>query len=107
MAYEANEIIAAQLLIDRQRYPAQMASSKAQALEAPTADTICVIKKNGVQIALLTFPAGDPVGVFSGMAAAEKCASGDYLTVEAPAVPDATFNNALISLFSERYIQDP
>jgi hypothetical protein len=106
MAYAASEVIYGHIFTDKAWYPAQMANSKCRALVAPTGNCSCIIKKNGAQIATIDFTAGNPVPVFANMAAAVTFdpATSDYITVEAPAAPDATLDQILLSLYSERYL---
>lgn len=63
------------------------ARSFARARVAATASTVYLIKRNGTQVATITFAAGATVGVWS---AGVTWADGDFATVEAPATADAT-----------------
>lgn len=102
--YTASQVIAGHIFLDKAWFPAQMANSQAYALAASTGAAACIIKKNGGQIATMTFAGGNPVPAFANMAAAVTFAVGDRLTVEAPVVPDATLSDILLSLWSERYL---
>lgn len=103
MAYSASEVIAASIYIDKLYFPAQMAKSQARALTTSTGTAVCLIKKNGAQIATMTFSAGNATPAFANMASAVTVSAGDYITIEAPASPDATLYGVIVTLFSERY----
>ena len=68
-------------------FTSTVARSLARARVTATASTIYVVKKNGAQVATVTFAAGATVGVWS---ANITWADGDFATIEAPATPDAT-----------------
>ena len=104
MPYTSSQVIAGHVFIDKAWFPPQMANSSARALVASTGAAVCLIKKNGVQIATMTFAGGNPIPVFANMAAAVTFAVGDYMTVEAPVVLDDTLDDILLSLWSERYL---
>lgn len=63
------------------------ARSFARARIAATAATVYVVRRNGAQVATVTFAAGATVGVWS---AGVTWADGDFATLEAPATADAT-----------------
>lgn len=69
------------------------ARSFARARVAATASTVYVVKKNGTQVATVTFAAGATVGVWS---AGVTWADGDFATLEAPATPDTTLADITI-----------
>lgn len=64
------------------------ANSAARAGIAATAQTIFVVKRGGTQIGTVTFAASATTGTISISSSA--VAAGDHLTINAPAVPDAT-----------------
>jgi len=100
----ASQVIAHHVFADKVSFPPQLANSSAKALVAATAETIFIIKKNGAQIATMTFAIAGTVPVFADMAAAVTFAPDDYLTVEGPAIPDATLSDISVTLFGERYL---
>lgn len=63
------------------------ARSFARARVAATASTVYLVKRNGAQVATVTFAAGATVGVWS---AGVTWADGDFAVLEAPATADAT-----------------
>src|SRR5690606_31878 len=67
--------------------------SFARARVAATAATVFTVKRNGTQVATVTFAAGATVGVWS---AAATWADGDFATIEAPATPDASLADITI-----------
>lgn len=70
------------------------ARSTARASVAATASTMFVVRRNGTQVATVTFAAGATVGVWS---AGVTWADGDFAVVEGPATPDATLADITIS----------
>lgn len=70
-------------------FAAAFAGSVAVAGTAATADAVYTIRRNGTAIGTMTFAAGQSVPSFAPSAAA-AFASGDVLTITAPASPDAT-----------------
>lgn len=74
-------------------FTSTVARSLARARVAATASTVFVVKRNGTQVATVTFAAGATVGMWS---AAVAWADGDFATVEAPATPDATLADITI-----------
>lgn len=71
---------------------ANLQGSLAKAGIAGTASSVFSIKKNGSQVATITFSAGATSGTFSTQASL-SLASGDVLTVDAQATADATLAN--------------
>lgn len=69
------------------------ARSFARARVAATASTVYLVKRNGAQVATVTFGVGATVGVWS---AGVAWADGDFAVVEAPATPDATLADITI-----------
>ncbi len=69
--------------------PANCAGSLAKSAVAATGSSVFVIKKNGTQIATVTFAAAGTNGTFSTQAEV-SFAAGDTLQVTAPASVDAT-----------------
>ena len=69
------------------------ARSFARARVAATAATTFIVKRNGAQVAQVTFAAGATVGARS---AAVTWAADDFATVEAPATADATLQDISI-----------
>jgi hypothetical protein len=67
--------------------------SFARARVAATASTVYIVRRNGTQVAMVTFAAGATVGVWS---ADIPWADGDFATVEAPATADATLADITI-----------
>jgi|GEM_PF-2031804 len=74
-------------------FSSTVARSFARARVAATASTVFTIKRNGAQVAMVTFAAGATVGVWS---AAVTWADGDFATIEAPATPDASLADITI-----------
>lgn len=70
-----------------------VARSFARARVAATASTVFTVKRNGSQVATVTFAAGATVGVWS---AGVTWADGDFATVEAPTTADATLSDITI-----------
>lgn len=70
------------------------ARSTARARVAATALTVFVVRRNGTQVATVTFATGATVGVWS---AGVTWADGDFAVVEGPASPDATLADITIS----------
>lgn len=100
MAYTASQLITGSVFVDNLCFPINMARSQAYALTTSTGTAVCLVKHNGVQIATLTFSAGNAVGVFAAMASAVTVVPGGRITIEAPASPDATLDNVLVTLYS-------
>ena len=74
-------------------FTSTVARSVARARVAATASTVFVVKRNGTQVATITFAAGATVGVWSS---AVVWADGDFATIEAPTTPDATLADITI-----------
>jgi hypothetical protein len=74
------------------KIPANFVGSRAVAETAATAQTVFVVKKNGTQIATITFGISGSTATFSTQAEVSFIA-GDKLVVEAPASPDLTLAN--------------
>lgn len=72
------------------------ANSLAKSLVAATASTTFTIRKNGTQVGTIVFSAAGTVGVFTITTPAVALA--DYVTVHAPATPDATLADISITL---------
>ena len=83
-----NQIIFQQTMGTTARFPTNLAGSFATLATAATAITVYALKKNGTGFGTITFAASGTVGAFS--ATATSFASGDILTLVAPASPDAT-----------------
>lgn len=102
MAYAANQVIYHKLIA---KYGEIITSAwpytKARALTVSTGAAVCSIQKNGVQVATMTFSAGNAVPVISSMAGSLRLAAGDYLTLVAPAVPDATLYDVMFNPYTE------
>lgn len=71
--------------------------SLATALVAATASTSFLLNQNGVSFGSFTFAAGATVATFTSLAD-WSFAIGDYITVTAPATPDATLSNVSFNL---------
>lgn len=71
------------------------ARSFARARVAATASTVYLVKRNGTQVATVTFAAGATVGVWS---AGVTWADGDFAVLEAPATADATLADITIGV---------
>ena len=69
--------------------PANFAGAVAKAGTASTASAVFAVKKNGTQVATVSFTAGNVNGTFSTQAAI-GVAVGDVFTIEAPATADTT-----------------
>jgi hypothetical protein len=82
-------------------FPSGLTGSVASAGTAATASTVFNLAKNGSAIGTLTFAAAGTTGSFS-FASAVSVASGDVLTVTAPATPDATLANISVTLTATR-----
>lgn len=102
--YTASQMIAHHVFVDKVRFPAQLAESRARATDAATAEAVCSVQRNGVQIATMTFAASGQVATFADMSAAVSFDDGDYLTIVAPATPDSTLAGVAVTLFGERYL---
>ena len=75
--------------IDPFTIPANFSGSSASLSVAATASTVFVVKQNGTQIGTITFAISGTTGTFSTQAAVQ-IATGDILTVVAPAIADST-----------------
>lgn len=71
------------------------ARSFARARVAATASTVYAVKRNGAQVATVTFAAGATVGVWS---AGVTWADGDFAVLEAPATADATLADITVGV---------
>ncbi|MFQ5339960.1 MAG: hypothetical protein ACE5F6_00280 [Anaerolineae bacterium] len=100
----ASEIFFFKLFLDSVVFTIDFSQSRCIALVAATAQTVLIIKKNGVQVGTITFAAAGTVGVFGGAPADVTCVAGDYLTIEGPAVPDVTLADIAATLFGERFL---
>jgi len=100
----ASEIFFFKVFLDSVVFTINFSQSRCIALVAATAQAILIIKKNGIQVGTITFAAGGTVGVFGGAIADVKFVDGDYITIEGPAVPDATLANITATLFGERVL---
>lgn len=76
---------------------ASLEGSLVAATTAATASTVFTLKKNGTQVNTITFAAAGTTATF-GAFGAVTFAIGDVLTVEAPATPDATLADIMITL---------
>jgi len=74
-------------------FASTVARSFARARIAATASTVYLVKKNGSQVATVTFAAGSTTGTWS---AAVTWADGDFAVLEAPATADATLADITI-----------
>lgn len=74
-------------------FTSTVARSFARARVAATASTVFIVRRNGIQVATVTFSAGATVGVWS---AAVTWADGDFATLEAPPAPDVTLADITI-----------
>lgn len=70
-------------------FPANLAGSYGTADTAAAANAVCVIKKGATQVGTATFAAGATTATFV-LAGGVSLASGEKLTIIAPASPDAT-----------------
>ena len=76
------------------------AGSQAKALTAATAEAVFTVKLNGAAVGTITFAIGATTATFNTTGAAVAIVAGDYLTVEAPAVTDATLDDIAITFLS-------
>lgn len=83
------QVIAVIPMIRAITFDVDMALSQAIAITAATAETIFVLKKNGVQFGTVTFAIGGTVGTFAA-AVPPAFIAGNYLSVHGPATADAT-----------------
>lgn len=74
-------------------FASTVARSFARARVAATAATAYVVRRNGAQVATVTFAAGATVGVWS---AGVTWADGDFATLEAAATADSTLADITI-----------
>jgi hypothetical protein len=81
-------------------FPINMAGSQARGSIAATAQTDFLLKRAGTTIATIRFAAGSPTATFIA-AAAIHVAPGDFLTILAPATPDATLQDIGITFKGE------
>lgn len=79
------------------KLPLGYTDSLARSVTAATAATVFNIFEGATNIGTLTFAAGQTTGTFSA-AAARTVAKGSLVTIVAPAVVDATFADAAITL---------
>lgn len=98
--YSAEEL-AGHVFTDTVNFPAGLTGSSGFATDAPTADAVFTIKKNGSSVGTITFADGDNTASFalSGGAVLE---AGDVLTVVAPEPQDATLFQVSITLAGTR-----
>lgn len=81
--------------------PAGLAGSRATVQVAPTATTVISVRKNGSEVATITFSAGVTVGTLAAASAISLLAS-DELSFVGPATADATLNGLAVSLLGMR-----
>jgi len=87
-----NRVIPAEIVL-----PASMTGSIAEAGVAATAQTDFDVQKNGSSVATIRFAAAGTSASFIN-AGADTFAAGDNLKVVAPASPDATLANIVMTL---------
>lgn len=75
-------------------FTSTVARSLARARVAATASAVYLVKRNGTQVATVTFSAGATVGTWSANVA---WADGDFAVLEAPATADATLADITIA----------
>jgi len=76
--------------------------SAGKALVAATNDTVFSIKKNGVEIGIMTVLAGQTVPSFTFFADVSLTGGADYLTVINPASPDPTLALLGFAIYARR-----
>jgi hypothetical protein len=81
--------------------PAGLTGSRATAQTAPTATTVISVRKNGSEVATITFSAGVTVGTLAA-ASAIALITSDELSFVGPATADATFAGLAVSLLGLR-----
>lgn len=77
--------------------PINLTGTRARAFIVSTGSAVFSIQKNGVQFCTITFAAGSATGVL-GTCAAQTFVAGDYITIVAPAIADATIADIGITL---------
>lgn len=98
--YSAEEL-AGHVFTNSVNFPAGLTGSKGFATDAPTADAVFTIKKNGTSIGSVTFADGDNTATFA-LSGGAVFAAGDVLTVVAPEPQDATLFQVSITLAGYR-----
>lgn len=101
-AMPANNALMARVLFARQvQFPNNFAGSVASAASAATASVVLSVRKNGTEVAQVTFGAGQTAGVVTG--ASVTFNSGDVLTLyTTQTIADATLANISITLTGTR-----
>lgn len=94
--YSAEEL-AGHVFTNSVNFPAGLTGSQGFATDAPTADAVFTIKKNGSSIGTVTFADGDNTASFA-LSGGAVFAAGDVLTVVAPEPQDATLFQVSITL---------
>lgn len=82
-------------------FPANFAGSVGIASVAATASTAFDVRKNGTSVGTITFAAGATTATFT-TSGAVTYAAGDYLSIVAPATPDATLADPGVVLAGSR-----
>jgi hypothetical protein len=83
-------------------YPANFAGSQGGALVASTGTATFDIQKNDVSMGTMVFTSDDEATFTTTSGTAKSLAPGDYLSVIAPASPDATLADIGFTLFGDR-----
>lgn len=99
----SNEMVMRVVVTRSFSVPANFADSRAVATNVGSAAAVFAIRKNGVQIATLTYAAGSPTGAFSASPAITFNV-GDQLSITAPAAPDATLGSIAITVAAIRLL---
>jgi len=81
-------------------FPANMGGSKATGTPAATAQAVFLVKKNGTQVATITWAAAGTVATFSG--SAWSVLAGDIVTLEGPATADASLAGIAVTMIGTR-----
>ena len=100
-APEAGELLAMHTPAWVVEFPADLFGSQGHALTAPSSTADFLIKKGGTLVATMRFSAGQNQATFL-TSAAFSLAAGDLLTVEAPAVQDASLAGISFTLSGNR-----
>lgn len=84
-----NQLLLLHALTQAVKFSAGLPESKAVSVTAATAETIFSIKHDGIEVATVTFAAGQSVGTFTAAASFVIPVDGKF-TITAPATADAT-----------------
>ena len=93
----ASEVVLKFVAVRNLTLPDDFAGSKLKALTGATGASVFTVKKNNVSVGTITVAPAGTTGTFVTTAGTVALVAGDYLTVEGPAVTDATLDDIAIT----------